>query len=183
MKKLLAIALCILVIVGLIVAWKNAKPHTSRSLTLQKAPTEKTETVKEIGLTMTIPYAYSFAKENQMNYTTHQPYGATFTIQNFSHTFDEVKDPYQLYGFVQWDTEKVSVAEFTKADFAIVPTTRKTFTVDGLPAVSGMAQGKRPRYLVFILLKNGYLLKLAASGLATDYKQHTDTIVRSMKFK
>jgi hypothetical protein len=182
MKKL-ALILCIVLVIGIFFLWKHTSSKVSTPTTNQKTPTEKTITVKEIGLTMTVPFLYSFAKEHAMNYTTNKPYGITFTIQNYVHTFDEVKDPYQLYGFVQWDTDKMSVQEFKKADFDITPSTRKEFVVDGLPVVAGVASGKRPRYFVNILLKSGYVLKLAASGLVTDYKQHTDILVQQMKFE
>lgn len=144
-------------------------------------PEEKNVTVEEASVTFTIPVAYNFEKELQMNLTTNKPFAVNFTVQNYVGNPTTVSNPYQLYGHYQWDNDPMTRAQFDAADFMLDPKTREEFIVDGRPAVKGVSGEERSRYTVYIL-NNERLFVLAADGTDEEHQKITDEIVKSIKF-
>jgi len=159
---------------------QNIPSATVTEPTGTKSEVFKTVEINEIPMQMNIPEEYIFSKEALINLTTNEPLGVTFTVQNYSDNPTQVDNPYQLYGIYQSDTGVTTAKDFAQSDFLFVNGTQKSFTVDQLPAISGVISGERGRYTIYILV-NGHLLTLAADGSSKTHKEITDSIVKSIQ--
>ncbi len=188
MKKIVGIVILLVVFAGgyWLVTSRNNPDGVENVSKISPEPTtsdvsDNEVRVEEAAATFVIPDGFQFSKERQMNLTTNEPYAVSFTVQNYKETISEVKEPYQLYGLYQWDTAKTSVEAFKKSNFELDPATVQEFTVGDRPAISGVAQGERARYITYILY-NGHLLTLAASETTQAQRSITDAIVKSIRF-
>jgi hypothetical protein len=186
-KGIVIIIVVIIVIAGVLLLNKPDMKETANLGTvtpsvIQKNDMQQQVAIDEIAIRLHIPREFIFSKQEQMNFTTNEPYAVSFTIQNYQDNPTEISKPYQLYGLYQWDTGVTTPEAFVESDFMLTESTREEFIVGGLPAIKGVSAGERGRYTIYIL-KDGHILSLAADGSDEEHIRITDEIVESIRFK
>lgn len=135
----------------------------------------KTQTVEEIGLTLSYPNDLTFRKE------LGDDYGKLRTLAFYIEKGEQNNPEYQLYALFLADKEATQT-DLEKAKTEMDKSTIKDASIAGYKGIEGLIVGPKTRYITTVI-KDGRLFSVSTIPPTEDNKAITDRILSTFSFK